>query len=247
MLKMKLHNCRAEWDNLLVCWKCWAWHTPGYGWPFWLPGHTADLDSTFQKNRNPRYLSTELLSSPSCPSLYTYLGLSHFRCKMQHLLNFRQLVISHPSNLSRLISLQGLCTCKGVHSSSQFSVICKIFIHSSSNIGIILYYSLPDTIFCQMNPTMGDFLAGCDQRISLGHHYCHHPLDDNSHEMQSFREPKKQHCSMIANEPGAQGDSRKAVHLTMECSPTGLESRGQSKVVDSRVHCEVQRFHLKKK
>lgn len=100
-----------------------------------------------------------------------------FQMQNATLVKFWQLMISHPSNLSGLISLQGLCTLKGVNSSSQFSVTHKIFIYSSSNIGIILYYSLLDTTFCQMNPTTGDFPVGCDQRISLGHHFCRHSLD----------------------------------------------------------------------
>lgn len=25
----------------LAHWQCWAWGTPGHGWPFGLPGHTA--------------------------------------------------------------------------------------------------------------------------------------------------------------------------------------------------------------
>lgn len=27
-------------------WQCWAWCTPGYGWPFWMPGHATDICST---------------------------------------------------------------------------------------------------------------------------------------------------------------------------------------------------------
>lgn len=63
----------------------------------------------FSQNEKPQIPFHRAALHSSCPSLYTYLGSSHFKCRMQHLLNFRQLIISHPSNLSRLISLQGLC------------------------------------------------------------------------------------------------------------------------------------------
>lgn len=35
-------QCRVERDNLsLTGWQCWAWCTPGYGWPFGLPQHSS--------------------------------------------------------------------------------------------------------------------------------------------------------------------------------------------------------------
>lgn len=43
---------RMEQSLLLPGWQCWARCTPGHGWSFWLPGHTADLYSTSVKQNS---------------------------------------------------------------------------------------------------------------------------------------------------------------------------------------------------
>ena len=40
----------------LTPWQCWACCTPGHGWIFWLPGHTADSHSTCSQHNHNIYI-----------------------------------------------------------------------------------------------------------------------------------------------------------------------------------------------
>ena len=95
------------------CWQCWALSTPGYGSPFWLPGHTADSFNLLP-TRTQRCLSVGLLSSLLCTSLHLDPGL------LQNLalvfVKFH-MVSDCPALLFVKITLQGLTTLMGVNNS----------------------------------------------------------------------------------------------------------------------------------
>lgn len=95
---------REEQDNSSSC-PAALLGTPGCSQPFWLPGHTTDSCSSWHWQHHHRtFLSTELLFSPSSPSLYLDPEVSHPR--MWHLL-FQSRLKLYP--LSLLIPAQLIC------------------------------------------------------------------------------------------------------------------------------------------
>lgn len=82
---------RARQSFPLPSWQCWVQYAPGYSWPFWLLGHTANSDSTCHQPELPDLL---LQGCPStfCPSLYVYPGLPSLRYRIWHLLAIEEQV-----------------------------------------------------------------------------------------------------------------------------------------------------------
>ena len=101
---------RAERDNHIPHRQCWAWCIPGYGWPFWLPAHTASSDSSCHQAEHPDLCGAALQTLAL--SLYIQLGLPHPRCRTQHLLFFMQM-----GTILKFVQVlvQGLSALKGVN------------------------------------------------------------------------------------------------------------------------------------
>lgn len=105
----------------LTQWQCWAWCTPGYGWPSGLPRHTAGSRSTCCY-QNPQIAFCKTALQPLVPHFFPPCHLySYVVWKVKFSLTFQF------QNFSKLFS-QFMHFCKTFHQNNWILLLLSKFL-----------------------------------------------------------------------------------------------------------------------